>query len=265
MPISRRNGVEIYYETEGRGFPLVMLHAIPFDRRLWTFQAMRFSTWFKCISVDLRGWGRSGKVRTPFTFRDMCDDVIGVMDDEGAGEAIVMGCSIGSKMALMLGVDDPARFKAVVMVGGNSGPQHQFEHRIQGYREKGVAAYRPGHLAYGVSSAFAQSPMGRHLLGNFMDATEGLDAEAIARVFEAMTVADVQPKLATFRTPSLVINGEFDSALPRGTETAQLIPGARHIVLKNAGHACNLEDPAAFDQAVIAFLNDHGLMPARPS
>jgi pimeloyl-ACP methyl ester carboxylesterase len=264
MPISRRHGVEIYYETAGRGFPFVMLHAIPFDHRLWTYQTMRFSTWFKCIGIDLRGWGRSAKTRTPFTFRDMCDDVIGVMEDEGAREAIVMGCSIGSKMALMLAVDDPARFKATIMVGGNSGPQHQFEHRIRGYREKGVPAYRPGHLAYGVSPAFAESALGRYLLAAFMDATEGLDADAIARVFEAMTVADVQPKLATFRTPSLVVNGEFDSALPRGTETARLIPGARHVVLKNAGHACNLEDPQAFDAAVIDFLKDHGLMPRRP-
>lgn len=265
MPISRRNGVEIYYETCGRGFPFVMLHAIPFDHRLWAYQTMRFSTWFKCIAVDLRGWGRSAKVREPFTFRDMCNDVIGVMEDEGAKEAIVMGCSIGSKMALMLSVDDPARFKATIMVGGNSGPQHQFEHRIKGYREEGVAAYRPGHIDYGVSPAFAKSRMGGYFRNAFMEATEGLDAEAIARVFEAMTVADVQPKLPAFQTPSLVINGEFDSALPRGTDTARRIAGARHAVLKNVGHACNIEDPEAFDAAVVAFLSDHGLMPKQPS
>jgi pimeloyl-ACP methyl ester carboxylesterase len=265
MPVSRRNGVEIHYETAGRGFPLVMLHAIPFDHRLWAYQAMRLSSWFRCIAVDLRGWGRSQKVREPFTLRDMCDDIIGVMDDEGAREAIVMGCSIGSKMALMLGVDDPDRFKAVIMVGGNSGPQHQFEHRIRGYREEDLRTYRRAHLEFGVSKHFAQSALGRYLLTSFMDTTEGLDPEAIARVFEALSVADVQPKLPSFRTPALVINGEFDGALPRGTETAKLIAGARHVILKGAGHACNIEDPEAFDSAVIAFLDDHGLMPKHPS
>jgi 3-oxoadipate enol-lactonase len=265
MPISRRNGVEIYYETAGRGFPFVMIHAIPFDHRLWTYQAMRFSTWFQCISVDIRGYGRSAKVRAPFTLRDMCDDVIGVLDDLGAREAIVMGCSVGSKMALMLGVDDPARFKAVVMVGGNSGPQHQFDRRIQGYRTEDMTAYRRGHLEFGVSPLFPETPLGRYLIDGFMDATEGLDPEAIARVFEALTVSDVQPKLPSFRTPSLVINGEHDGALPRGTETAKLIPNARHVILKDAGHACNIEDPMAFDAAVMAFLADHGLMPKHPS
>jgi len=265
MPISRRNGVEIHYEVAGRGFPFVMIHAIPFDHRLWMYQAMRFSTWFKCISVDIRGYGRSSKVTTPFSLRDMCDDVIGVLDDEGAREAVVMGCSIGSKMALMLGVDDPARFKAVVMVGGNSGPQHQFDRRIKGYREEPLAAYRRAHLEFGLSQGFARSPLGQHLVGAFMDATEGLDPEAIARVFEALSVADVQPKLPAFRTPSLIVNGEFDSALAAGTKTAGLIPHARHVILKNAGHACNLEDPEAFDAAVMAFLTENGLMPKRPS
>jgi pimeloyl-ACP methyl ester carboxylesterase len=226
---------------------------------------MRFSTWFKCIAVDLRCWGRSAKVREPFTFRDMADDIIGIMDDEGAREAIVMGCSVGSKLALMLGVDDPARFKAVVMVGGNSGPQHQFEHRIKGYREEHLPTYRKAHLEFGVSKAFAQSAHGQYLLESFMDATEGLDGETIGRVFEAMSVADVQPKLPSFQTPSLVINGEHDSALAAGTATAKMIPGVRHAILKNAGHACMIEDPKAFDDAVIAFLADHGLMPKHPS
>ncbi|HTI87776.1 MAG TPA: alpha/beta hydrolase [Alphaproteobacteria bacterium] len=265
MPVSKRNGVEIYYEVAGRGPPLVMLHAIPFDHRLWTYQVMRFSTWFRCIAVDLRCWGRSAKVREPFTFRDMADDIIGVMGDEGAREGIVMGCSVGSKLALMLGVDDPARFRGVIMVGGNSGPQLQFEHRIKGYREEPLPAYRKAHLEFGVSKHFAKSTFGQYLLESFMDATEGLDGRAIGRVFEAMSVADVQPKLAMFKTPSLVVNGEFDSALPRGAETAKMIPGARHVVLKNAGHACMVEDPEAFDAAVIAFLRDHRLMPANPS
>jgi pimeloyl-ACP methyl ester carboxylesterase len=265
MPVSKRNGVEIYYEVAGRGPPFVMLHAIPFDHRLWTYQVMRFSTWFRCIAIDLRGWGRSSKVREPFTFRDMGNDILGVMDDEGARDAIVMGCSIGSKMALMLGVDDPARFKAVIMVGGNSGPQLQFDHRIKGYREQPLPPYRKAHLEYGVSQGFARTAFGQYWLESFMDATEGLDGEAIGRVFEAMGVADVQPKLPTFRTPSLVINGEFDGALPRGTETAKMIPDARHVILKNAGHACNLEDPEAFDAAVIAFLRDHRLMPTKPA
>jgi len=75
----------------------------------------------------------------------------------------------------------------------------------------------------------------------------------------------VRPKLPTYKVPSLIVNGEFDSALKAGTATAGLIKGARHVVLKNAGHACNLEVPDAFDGALMSFLGDNNLMPKHPA
>ncbi len=56
MPVSRANGVDIYYEVAGRGPAMVLIHAIPFDHSLWLYQQARFSTFFRVISVDLRGF-----------------------------------------------------------------------------------------------------------------------------------------------------------------------------------------------------------------
>ena len=69
-------------------------------------------------------------------------------------------------------------------------------------------------------------------------------------------------RLAGMKSPTLVINGAHDVSLKRGGETASMIPGAKHVVLPGTGHACCIEDPAAFDQAVIAFLKESGLWPA---
>lgn len=63
------------------------------------------------------------------------------------------------------------------------------------------------------------------------------------------------------QVPTLVINGEFDHSLPTGKCTADLIPGAVHKILADAGHACCLEDPAGFDALVVDFLAKRGLMP----
>jgi pimeloyl-ACP methyl ester carboxylesterase len=65
--------------------------------------------------------------------------------------------------------------------------------------------------------------------------------------------------------PTLVINGEYDNSLKAGRRTASLIPNAVHKVLPKTGHACNIEDPAAFDAWVVEFLRQHGLMPSAPS
>ncbi|MEE8516029.1 MAG: alpha/beta hydrolase [Alphaproteobacteria bacterium] len=264
MPRSRTNGVEIYYQTAGEGPPLVLIHAIPFDHDFWLYQTAHFSTWFKVIAVDIRGWGRSEKVTTAFSLKDMCDDVWGVCQDlgvdGGVDEAVVMGCSIGSKMALMLGLDHPETFKAVVLVGGNSGPQ-DMDRRVEGYLSEELAPYRADHLRHGERDAFNQSHLGRHLLQTFSERNDWLDNKAIAEVFRALGAADVRDRLGSFRTPTLIINGEFDSARAGGTRTAGLIAGAVQKILPAMGHACNLEDPAGFDEVVINFLTEQGLMP----
>ena len=79
MPYSRANGVDIWYEVAGDGPAMVLIHANPFDHDLWMYQAAHFSTWFKVVGIDIRGYGRSAKVTTPYTLKNMCDDAVGVM------------------------------------------------------------------------------------------------------------------------------------------------------------------------------------------
>src|SRR6266496_5630737 len=88
MASSRAHGVDIWYETAGAGPALVLLHANPFDHDLWLYQTAHFSTWFKVIGIDLRGYGRSAKVTTPYTLKDMGNDVVGVLNDLGVTRAI---------------------------------------------------------------------------------------------------------------------------------------------------------------------------------
>lgn len=77
MPYSKSNSVDIWYEVNGAGPPMVLEHANPFDHNLWLYQIAHFSKWFRVLSIDLRGYGRSGKITPPFTLEDMCDDVWG--------------------------------------------------------------------------------------------------------------------------------------------------------------------------------------------
>jgi 3-oxoadipate enol-lactonase len=273
MPISRANGLDIYYATSGTGPPLVLIHALPFDHHLWLYQVARFSSRFRTIAMDLRGWGRSEKPRSPFTFAAMGRDILGLLADEGvAAGAVVLGCSIGSKLALMLACDRPDLFAAAILVGGNSGPQPQLERRIAGYRAAHasgkLAAYHLAHLRYGVTPAFAGSPLGRYLISGFAERGHALDPECIAHVFHALMTSDLTPKLSSHKRPTLIVNGEHDNALPGGTRTAALIPHAQHRILPGTGHCCFLEDPAGFEAIMRDFLKRHGLwpdIPQRPS
>ncbi|MDO9442001.1 MAG: alpha/beta hydrolase [Beijerinckiaceae bacterium] len=265
MPISRANGLDIHYEVAGSGPPLLMLHALPFDHNLWLFQVGRFSSRFTTVAVDLRGWGRSEKPVTPFTLRDMGDDALGVLNDLGFyGPSVVLGCSIGSKIAATLACEIPERVSAAVLIGGNLGHQ-DFSRRIADYRQQAkdgtLKAFHLGHLRHGVTGAWAQTALGRYLLDGFAERGEGLDAESIAQVFAALQGADLSTRLPKCEVPALVVNGEFDSARAGGELTASLMPNAEHRLIPGAGHCCFLEDPETFDSHMQDFLRRQGLWP----
>ena len=260
MPFSHANGIPIWYEVTGDGPAMVFVHANPFDHDLWLYQSAHLSTWFKIIAVDIRGYGRSATTQ-PFTLADMCNDVVGVMTDLRIGRAIAMGCSVGSGIAIGLGLDHPDKFDALILVGGNSGSSDRYMKRVEGYRAD-LGDYHIKHMRELVAPGFAQTRLGNHLLQMFVEREKRLSGEAIAKVFRAGNSTDNTPRLPEMKVPTLVINGEFDHSLAAGQRTASLVPGAEHRVLGGTGHACCIEDPAGFDALVIDFLKSRGLMPA---
>jgi 3-oxoadipate enol-lactonase len=256
---STANGIKIYYEVSGEGLPFIMVHANPFDHNLWMYQIAHFSTYFKVVAVDIRGYGRSDKPETPFTLNDMANDVLGVCRDEGVREAILAGVSVGSGMAILLGLDHSELFKAIILVGGS------IDSRIHGYTRIGIEKYHLQHLRELVAPDFAETKLGKYLLHMFVERDPSLSGESIGQIFRARGGLDMTRRLGTMKVPTLVINGEYDNSLAGGKKTASLIPGAVHRILPKTGHACNIEDPAGFDAFVIDFLSAHNLMPGSPS
>lgn len=261
MPYSIANGIRIYYEVSGDGFPFVMVHANPFDHNLWMYQISHFSTYFRVIAMDIRGYGRSDKPASAFSLKDMAEDVLGVCRDENVKEAVLGGVSVGSGIALLLGLDHPEIFKALILVGGNSGGGGRIEDRIYGYTKTGLEKYHRQHLEELVSPEFSKTKLGSYVLQTFTERDPWLSGEVIAQIFRARADTDLTHRLGDMKVPSLIINGEYDNSLPAGKKTAALIPGAVHKILPKTGHACCIEDPAGFDALVADFLSTHGYMP----
>lgn len=260
MPYSRSNKVDIWYETAGDGPAMIFAHANPFDHDLFIYQSAHFSTWFKVINIDVRGYGRSVKMTTPFTLADLCADVLGVMQDCGITRAIFMGCSVGGSMGIMLGLDHSELFNAIILVGGSAGPSGRYQTRIDGYTDD-LDTYHRKHLLHIIRPDFAASRLGAYLVDCITERGKRLKAEAICQVFRAGNGVDMTERLAGMKPPVLSVNGELDNSLKASRETAALIPGALHKILSGTGHACCLEDPAGFDVIVIDFLKSKGLMP----
>ena len=270
MPYSMNNGVRTYYEVSGSGPAMVLLHANPFDLNLFLYQVPHFTTFYTVIAPNLRGYGPSDIVTTPFTLSDMADDIYAVCEQEGVTEAIVVGVSTGSGVAMLMALDRPDLCSAVVLVGGGSGKGSVTDEelarpnpRMAKYLDQGFDTYHRNHLEDLVSPSFAQSDLGQYLLGLFVKRGRdfGWSAEGIVEVLRARRGTDMTARLAEMTVPTLVINGEFDNGLAGGTRTATMTPGAVHRILQGAGHACCIEDPGAFDTFVLDFLDDHQLLP----
>lgn len=261
MPYSTANGVKIYYEVSGEGKPFVLVHANPFDNRLFLYQISHFSTFYKVISIDIRGYGRSDKPTSCFSLEDMADDVLGVCQDVVVEEAVLLGVSVGSGIALLLGLNHPEMFRALILVGGSSGGGDRMAERIEGYSKIGVPNYHRVHLEDLVAPQFRDSRLGGYLLDRFLERGPWLSGESIAQIFRARAGADMTSRLSSLKVPTLVINGEYDVSLEAGRRTAHMIPGAAHKILPNTGHACCIEDPAGFDALVIEFLKARGFFP----
>ena len=135
-------GVRIAYEVIGSGPPLVLVHANPFDRRMWLYQVAQYAPAFRTIAIDLRGYGESDKPNGTFTLRDMADDVVAVCRREHVARATFMGASVGASIALLIALENVDLVNALVLVGGGARPAGVFPERIRGYLSDDIAAYR---------------------------------------------------------------------------------------------------------------------------
>jgi len=194
MPYCKVNDIKIYYEVSGEGFPIILIQANPFDHRLWMYQIAHFSTFFKVIAVDIRGYGRSDKPASETSVSEMAEDVIGVCRQEGVKEAILCGISVGGNLVLQMALDHPDLCRALIMVGCGSGPSpHQT--RAEGYMNQGVAQYHIQHLRHLVSREFAVTKLGDYLLRLFTDTDPRLKPESLRAIFNALEVKYLSPRL----------------------------------------------------------------------
>jgi len=256
----------LYYERMGRSGPVMLfIHPNPLDQSAWMYQMAHFSTWFRCVAVDIPGYGRSPSASDGLSLEDIAEACWETVDEIAPGEpAILVGCSVGSQIAPQMYHQQPGRARALVLTGTGFRPiddptaAQRRAMRISNYRELGVD-YRWPYTFEDFSPAFRSTPPAAYFAKLFTERNDDADVETIIRQFEIQRL-DVS-MYASIDCPTLILSGTEDSLHRAAFALKDRIPGSRLRIIPGAGHACQLEQPWLFDRLMLEFLGDHGLVP----
>jgi 3-oxoadipate enol-lactonase len=242
-------GGELGYDDTGSGAPLILLHAFPFDRRMWAASAAALAGRRRVIAPDLRGFGESALV-APYSLADLADDVAALMDLLGLSRATLGGLSMGGYVALAFAARHAARLEGLILADTKAGPDTPEARRgrdeaIALVQAEGVGAYLdrqlPRLLSPGAPEAVRRQARALGL--------QRPDA-VLAGLPALRDRPDRRGELALISCPTLVIVGSEDAITPPSEAAAMAgaIPGARLVELPGVGHLSSLEAPAAFAQ-----------------
>ncbi|MET9262449.1 alpha/beta hydrolase [Amycolatopsis sp. NPDC004079] len=250
---------ELAYEERGSGRPVVFLHAGAMTRAMWDPQFARFADRYRVIRYDGRGHG--GSARLPQTAFSHHEDTRKLLDALDIDQAVLVGCSFGSRVFADFALAHPDRVGALVLASpGLSGMEFRDPYILGLEREMASATSRE-QVVECLLRSWVDGP---HRSADEVDpavreACRSMVWENIAREHSAPVPAEelrAVDRVAEIRARTLVLTGELDSS--DIVRTAELLdreaPGTRWVRVPGAGHPVNLEQPDRFGDLLDEFL-----------
>ncbi|HEY7069836.1 MAG TPA: alpha/beta hydrolase [Acidimicrobiales bacterium] len=257
------NGVRLNVLDEGEGHPLVLLHGLGGCWRDWEPQLDHLRDRYRCIVIEHRGHGRSERTTGAYSTDLFAADAAAVCRLLGVGHAYVVGLSMGGMIAQKLALAEPDLVEALVLCDTGT---HMGRRAAQFLRDWAARVRATGMVdSRGVvnpeTTGFSRWSVEHqpHVIRTNMREAEAADPDAWARAAEAVAAHDTRDGIGRIAAPCLLVWGEEDPAVPvaRAQALVDALGGAPLVVLRDAGHVCNLDQPAAFEAAVEDFFAAH--------
>jgi pimeloyl-ACP methyl ester carboxylesterase len=250
MPKINRGGVEIYYEVHGSGPALLLTHGYSSTSAMWQGQIESLSRHHKLVLWDMRGHGQSDYPDDPLSYSEALTvaDMAALLDEVGAERAIVGGLSLGGYMSLAFYRAHPDRVRALLII--DTGPGFKKDDAREAWNKRARdTADRFEREGLGVlkSGSPERSNVKHRDAAGLARAARGMLTQRDARVIEL---------LPNIKVPSLIVVGADDTPFLAASDyMAAKIPDAKKVVIPAAGHAVNIDQPQAFIEAVLPFLD----------
>lgn len=258
------NGIQLAYDESGEGPAVLLIHGFPLCRQMWHPQMQALSSaGFRAVVPDLRGFGESEPGTEAGSTDMLADDLIALLDSLGIEKAVVGGMSMGGYVLLNLLARYPQRISAACFIVTRADADDETARGKRNHLIAEVKAGRPD----AVPSAFTPLLFADQTVAarsGLVDEVRGWMAETspsgLVLGLEAIRDReDSSALLPQLKIPVLVMGAREDKAIPpeKSTDLAGQIPGARLCMLSAAGHMVNIEQPEAFNSALLDFLRDN--------
>lgn len=262
--------VNIYYEDQGSGIPVVLIHGWPLDHQMWEYQVTALAAaGFRCISYDRRGFGKSDKPWEGYDYNTLADDLKALMDQLELQDAVLVGFSMGggeivkyfsrhggkgvSKVAL-IGSIVPFMLKTDDNEDGV--PQEVFDGMVEKINEDRAAFLGDfSKQFYGVG--MLSHPISEQAMTYDLTVAMQASLKATLDCANSFSSTDLRKETPSINVPTLIIHGDKDATVPIKTSSdhaAKLISGYQYIVYEGEPHGLFFTSKDRLNQHLIEFL-----------
>jgi pimeloyl-ACP methyl ester carboxylesterase len=265
MPRLALNGVELYYEDSGSGFPVVFCHEFAGDYRSWEPQVRAFGHLYRCITYSYRGFPPSSVPEDPAAYSQdlLIEDLRALLEPLGIDQAYLVGFSMGGSMVLNFALRYPELCKGIVVVGAGAGTTNRerfetdIEQTVDLLRTRGIRAFAdaysegPSRQPYKRKDPYGWAVF-REQLAEHSPVGQALTMLGVQR--NRPTIYASEAALPGLNVPTLIVIGDEDEGcVDPAVFLKRRVPSAGLLVVPQSGHAVNLEEPALFNTQVLDF------------
>jgi 3-oxoadipate enol-lactonase len=253
------NGARIAYRFDGpeKGRVVLMSNSLMSSYEMWDWTVPALADRYRVLRYDTRGHGRTSTTPGPYSIAQLADDAAGLLDALGIASAHFVGLSMGGMIGQQLGARYPARVLSLSLcdTASEMPPREMWEERLAIARSQGIPGLVDGTIKRWFTEPFIRrAPADIEKVRGMILGTgvEGYMACACAVRDMAQTTM-----LLGIRAPTLVLTGRQDPActVNQSTVLHRMIDGSRLVILEDAAHLSNIEQPQAFNAAVRGFID----------
>lgn len=235
---------------------LVLVNSLGTDLRMWDSQIPLLSRSLRVIRFDYRGHGGSDAPPGPYSIEQLGRDLLALLDTLQIARVHLCGLSLGGLIAMWFASCFPERVMSAIFANTavRIGTSELWDARIDEIKKGGMAAVRDAVLARFLSPGFRQrNPVVAQQIGEMIEATNPV---GYIGACACLRDTDLRERLTTIHVPSLLLAGALDEATPvsQTQELLSVLPSSELVVLHQAAHLSNVEQPEDFGQSILHFL-----------